>query len=224
MKKKSKFEPGIFNYCDRWCEKCNKTDRCRLFYMEEKNKKRVKKMGIDPDSAEGELARIKISLSDASKKIKRLAEERGVNLSVVAAEKETIQKNRDKTDPSNLKPYKEAFALSEKIHKNAREFVVPNESEYLEATDSLAWHQNLIFVKVARALRSKLESEQKTDMIEIDLDDSRKSAWVACRSAKICINSLETLKDYQDEQQDIVDELISDCEKLIICIEDELLN
>ena len=28
------FIPGIYNYCDRWCERCLYTDRCRVFVME----------------------------------------------------------------------------------------------------------------------------------------------------------------------------------------------
>ncbi len=28
------FIPGIFNYCDRWCERCLYTNRCRTFAME----------------------------------------------------------------------------------------------------------------------------------------------------------------------------------------------
>ena len=31
----SKFIPGIFNYCDRWCERCAKTSRCRSFALEQ---------------------------------------------------------------------------------------------------------------------------------------------------------------------------------------------
>lgn len=27
----SRFIDGIFNYCDRWCERCSMTERCRLF-------------------------------------------------------------------------------------------------------------------------------------------------------------------------------------------------
>lgn len=29
-----KYIEGIFNYCDRWCERCTKTTRCSLFAME----------------------------------------------------------------------------------------------------------------------------------------------------------------------------------------------
>ncbi|MFN3694182.1 MAG: hypothetical protein ACK4UV_04160, partial [Ignavibacterium sp.] len=28
------FIAGIYNYCDRWCERCNYTDRCRLFFSD----------------------------------------------------------------------------------------------------------------------------------------------------------------------------------------------
>jgi hypothetical protein len=31
----SDYIPGIFNYCDRWCERCPLTARCRQFAMEE---------------------------------------------------------------------------------------------------------------------------------------------------------------------------------------------
>jgi len=34
-KKNSRFIPGIYNYCDRWCERCAFTHRCRNFSMRE---------------------------------------------------------------------------------------------------------------------------------------------------------------------------------------------
>lgn len=33
---KTKYIPGIFNYCDRWCERCAFTLRCRTYAMESK--------------------------------------------------------------------------------------------------------------------------------------------------------------------------------------------
>ena len=30
-----RFIPGIYNYCDRWCERCALTSRCRNYAMEE---------------------------------------------------------------------------------------------------------------------------------------------------------------------------------------------
>src|SRR5687768_5807012 len=33
------FIPGIYNYCDRWCERCPLTARCRVFAVEEQRKR-----------------------------------------------------------------------------------------------------------------------------------------------------------------------------------------
>ncbi len=30
------FIPGIYNYCDRWCERCPFTDRCMNYAMEKR--------------------------------------------------------------------------------------------------------------------------------------------------------------------------------------------
>src|ERR1044072_895364 len=34
MSYKENFISGIYNYCDRWCEKCTLTARCRVFALE----------------------------------------------------------------------------------------------------------------------------------------------------------------------------------------------
>jgi hypothetical protein len=41
---------GIFNYCDRWCERCSFTSRCRSFALEEKIMKAEKDGTIDNDT------------------------------------------------------------------------------------------------------------------------------------------------------------------------------
>ncbi|MEF8943679.1 MAG: hypothetical protein V5B78_12905, partial [Desulfohalobiaceae bacterium] len=35
MAKNPDFIPGIYNYCDRWCERCAFTSRCMNFAMEQ---------------------------------------------------------------------------------------------------------------------------------------------------------------------------------------------
>lgn len=32
------FIDGLYNYCDRWCERCLLTARCRVFAFEEQRK------------------------------------------------------------------------------------------------------------------------------------------------------------------------------------------
>ena len=45
--KEENFISGIYNFCDRWCERCQFTDRCRLFSMEQER-------GIDASELTGE--------------------------------------------------------------------------------------------------------------------------------------------------------------------------
>ena len=33
------FIPGVYNFCDRWCERCPLTARCRVFAMTEERKR-----------------------------------------------------------------------------------------------------------------------------------------------------------------------------------------
>jgi hypothetical protein len=47
-----RFISGIYNYCDRWCERCRFTAHCRVFATEQKRLERHLLRGEDPDSME----------------------------------------------------------------------------------------------------------------------------------------------------------------------------
>ena len=49
------FIPGVYNYCDRWCERCPFASRCRSYAME---------LTLRIDGGDGELARAAESLAD----------------------------------------------------------------------------------------------------------------------------------------------------------------
>ena len=47
----SRFVPGIYNYCDRWCERCPYTERCRTFAMGERMKREADAEDAEPQEA-----------------------------------------------------------------------------------------------------------------------------------------------------------------------------
>ncbi len=47
--KKKRFIPGIYNYCDRWCERCPHKDECYLYYKEQARRSQHQLYGEDPD-------------------------------------------------------------------------------------------------------------------------------------------------------------------------------
>ncbi|HET6881236.1 MAG TPA: hypothetical protein VFI31_13835, partial [Pirellulales bacterium] len=76
-KKKKRFIDGIYNYCDRWCERCAFTERCRVYDMEQKAAADVESR--DPDNAAfwQSLTRI---LEQTKDMLRQVAAERGIDL------------------------------------------------------------------------------------------------------------------------------------------------
>ena len=49
MPGRGKYIDGIFNYCDRWCERCRFEDRCRVRHEERKRMERHLLRGENPE-------------------------------------------------------------------------------------------------------------------------------------------------------------------------------
>lgn len=76
------FIPGIYNYCDRWCEKCEQQQHCMSFVM---GKKLEEKGGFNFDREtsredEGIWARLKEVFESTYEVLHELAEERGIDV------------------------------------------------------------------------------------------------------------------------------------------------
>ena len=81
------FIPGIYNYCDRWCEKCEQQLRCMSFVMgkkiEEKGGFNFEREGHRED--ESIWARLKEVFESTYEVLHELAEERGLNVEDIYA-------------------------------------------------------------------------------------------------------------------------------------------
>jgi len=77
MEENSHFIEGIYNYCDRWCERCKYTDRCYSFQMDVED-------GIDPlnrDLSDEEVwAHVGKRLGQALQMLSEMAAEQGIDL------------------------------------------------------------------------------------------------------------------------------------------------
>ena len=81
------FIPGIYNYCDRWCEKCEQQLRCMSFVMgkkiEEKGGFNFEREGHRED--ESIWARLKEVFESTYEVLHELAEERGLDVEDIYA-------------------------------------------------------------------------------------------------------------------------------------------
>lgn len=83
---------GIYNYCDRWCERCTMTDRCSVFLTTPK---------LDPEDFPNEDAYMEASFSAlrdtfqlTKDLIKHVADEKGIDLSDIEEEADDWEAKR----------------------------------------------------------------------------------------------------------------------------------
>lgn len=208
---------GIFNYCDRWCERCTFTSRCAIYEG-------------DLDSSREDVdiknqafwQRLGENISKAENLLRKAAADAGVDLD--AAKKE-VQESSERKAALQLESRKHPLAmLSSEYSKMGHEWLKtqPGMLDRLEALkteltlgletenaarrethmikESLAviqWYLHFICVKLSRALFSKSNATDSDDTQ--DYDGSAKVALIAVeRSMQAWSEIFKILPDQED--------------------------
>lgn len=221
------FIPGIYNYCDRWCERCPLTFRCMNFAMTEEH-------FDDPQSHDIQNKAFWEKLSEMFKltleMVKETAAEKGIDLDSIdlkqaAEEHKAIRKTSENHECSRAaKAYgqlandwfesnKELFEqkaddLSLQVRLElpgsdpAREVACLKDS-----VDIIRWYQHFIYVKLIRAIQGKLE-EPSYDFGEFpkDSDGSAKIALIAIDRSIAAWGQMR--KHFPERRDDILDILV----------------
>lgn len=211
--------PGIYNYCDRWCERCYFTNRCAVFESE-------RDISHDEQNVNNKAFwdRLAINFSKAKKMLEQAAEHHGIDLNSLAKEMDDLQEKDQKIkDESKQHPIsKLSLGYSERSRawlksqpgmmerlEELREGLtlgvetVPDAKIKMEAIkDCLAviqWYQTFIHVKFIRALTGKLGFEKGQDDFG-DVDGSAKIAIIATdRSMQAWLKLYELIPDHEDD-------------------------
>lgn len=188
---------GIYNYCDRWCERCSFTSRCANFAMSEQNQSESKS---DPHNKAfwEELHNIfQLTLE----MVKESAEEYGIDLDAIDSEKyEEERKQRDALTLANdcVRLSKDYIIYVNDWFNSANDLIeekntlwnntLPGTSEFKvvqfvenlnDIIDVIRWYQHQIHVKLRRAIHGKLEeAEEPPDEYPKDSDGSAKVALI----------------------------------------------
>ncbi|MCP4688022.1 MAG: hypothetical protein GY859_08235 [Desulfobacterales bacterium] len=198
------FIPGIFNYCDRWCERCAFTARCMNFALGEQEIEDPESRDIDNKAF---WEKLNETFQATFELLLELAERRGVKLDSIdvedAKEREKfIRKNAD-ADPCAIaaKKYMEManewFDAAEELFKKRADqeymhiqsdiptpvVVIPDDEEddLKDMVEVIRWCKPQIYVKIMRALRG-LQNEftefEIPDEFPKDSDGSAKVALI----------------------------------------------
>ncbi len=189
-----RYIPGIYNYCDRWCERCPFTSRCLQCAFDQEGD--CENLDMDSDAF---LEKITESLQTAFDLVKDMAEEAGINLDEV----EPFEEEEDDRVVHILLSLSEKYAdmvdqwmqenASLRLHETAQQnrtaglkLVKPRvpAGPYLleDIVEVIHWHQYQIYVKLKRAF------ESKKDEMELSLDDFPRDSEGSAKVALIGID------------------------------------
>jgi hypothetical protein len=206
------FISGIYNYCDRWCERCAFTARCRLYATEQ----------ADPDANDPELRdisnekfwqKLRDIFCDTSEMITEWAAEEGIDLDSIDVTEEMAAHDRAIAKASQDQMSEAATEYAEAVqHWLQDEFAAqPDVHSDMPATDTtdadvttndavevIRWYQFFIAVKLIRALSGAGEANEEDfdeeDFLSFDMfsEDSDKENFdyeeIVARSSLIDAN------------------------------------
>ena len=176
-----RFISGIYNYCDRWCERCPQTSRCLNYAMAEEE-------FADPETQDIRNEAFWIKLSETFKTtldlVKEMAASGGIDLDALDPG-EFVEEHRafqEAAKNHEISRAARAYAdMAENWFEGARDFFggceetdssfqsipengeEPEKNGVEEALEVVQWYQHQIYVKLARAISGQMEEESEID-------------------------------------------------------------
>lgn len=153
-----RFISGIYNYCDRWCERCDFTDRCRVFADE--------RVSLDDEgSSEDFVQQLTQIFAEAKQMLLEKTEELGIDPFAMSDEEFAEIREREKRFVESH----ELSRLADEYWKSAGTVLHTDGSSLagIEAEDKIAadvievlnWYLFFIPVKVKSGLHGLLDEE-----------------------------------------------------------------
>ncbi len=182
-----RFISGIYNYCDRWCERCPHTSRCLNFSISQEDSSDPETQDIRNKAFWNKLSE---TLTESLELLKEGAKKWGIDLETLDSTEEDAEnlRARDQAAENHLlsraaKRYigivedwlKEKETLFFETAAAAREGV-----DLEDALEVIQWYEYFISAKIIRAVRGKVEDdEEMDDEFPRDSDGSAKIALIA---------------------------------------------
>jgi hypothetical protein len=216
-----RFIQSIYNYCDRWCERCPFTARCLNFALGEEEFDQLEAQDLDNEAFWKKLSE---TLHVTLELLEEAAEEHEIDLNSMdteeLAEEERLNDElaRDHQCSRAAKLYIE---MVDDWLDSARDIFSPEDEERsttepLEETDTtsseednslvepvevVGWYQHLIYVKLMRAIRGELaEQLEILDEYPKDSDGSAKVALIGIDRSIAAWGEIRNLFPHRNNQ------------------------
>jgi len=195
-----RFIPGVYNYCDRWCEHCPLTSRCLNFALSEEQLSDPQAQDINNEAFWEKLHEVfQVTLE----MVKEMAQEQGIDLDCLDLKLAAQEHEKTRNVAENheccraaktygqmvenwLDSAKDLFEQKADDLSLQAQLELPNSdpakeaADLKDAVDIIRWYQHFIYVKLLRAVRGSIEEASPSlDEFPKDSDGSAKVALTA---------------------------------------------
>jgi hypothetical protein len=216
-----RFIQSIYNYCDRWCERCPFTARCLNFALDEEEFDHLETQDLDNEAFWKKLSE---TFQMTLELLEEAAEEQGIDLDSIDT-KEVEEEDRLNDELArDHECSRMAKLYSEMVDDwldSARELISSEEEELsavetiealdnspaekdddlLEPVEVVGWYQHLIYVKLMRAIRGELlEEPEILDEYPKDSDGSAKVALIGIDRSIAAWGEIRSLFPHRSDQ------------------------
>jgi hypothetical protein len=209
------FIPSIYNYCDRWCERCAFTARCMNYAMSEAQFGDVER-DLDNDAFWQKLTEM---FEMTLEMVTEMAEEQGIDLDAIDVEETMAEHERANEEAESHDICQAAKAYPEMVNAwyDATNDLIRTRPEMLPSRDDeksasmedafevIFWYQHQIYVKLMRSLTGAAEEREEPEFWQEFPKDSDGSAKVALIGIDRSISAWDRLlKIFPDQETKIL--------------------
>lgn len=207
------FIPGIFNYCDRWCERCSFKNRCRVYASEQ----RLTEAQRDPNNP-AFWAFVQENFRKVLSLVETMAEKEGIDIKTLRASGEIPPVQELPPERKALEAlghdyalrtlewlkYKRPALLEEDVRYQYQLGldIRPFRNQLNDALDAIQWYCTMIASKIQRALSGFDEQDEwyVEDPLQSDANGTAKVALICIeRSLGAWEITRTCLPDFSDE-------------------------
>ena len=196
---------GIFNWCNRWCERCNQTEYCTLYKT---------CTHLPSDGPEDFLKSLSVIFETTMDMLKEYSEKRGIDFESLKKSDFDCEYNQKKylvrndAGVSLAKKYRKQVEhwLDSLKNKDSLGVEIRLQDEMLsDCMEVIQWYQYLLEVKFARALMSQKNEEEE----QLDPYDSLGNAKLLLVSIERNIGAWGYIyQKFKDDEDEILDILV----------------
>ena len=209
---------GIFNYCDRWCEKCGYSNKCLVYQKETERNIKHLLHDEDPDDPKVFAKDIEDNLTEALEYLHKMVDNAEEEMDFDFVDEKVQEPNFEIYEVSRKSNefFKDCFSLLKKIdfhlslQKNELMLVNDEQKIMTEVSSLLSWYSPQIFVKCKRAISSleELSANKNEEMEGFITESLNVTAKIAYLGIQNCLHALDDLynlnNDFADEALDVL--------------------